>query len=301
MSTGFRANIIDMKRLRHSMRSVPRLFRRVVARVRQRWASALLRALRLTGAAVAAYIVAGLFLEDTVPVIAALTALLVVEVTLFDIVTSGVQRVVSVVAGVMLAVWFSSFVEITWWSLGILVAASIMIGQLLRLGPHLVEVPISAMLVLGVGGAEGPASDRIVETLIGAAVGVAVNLLFPPAIRSDTAAKAVQKFAEEIAKLLETAAGEMSDGITVEQAAGWLEEARRLNRHAARIDRAVVQAEQSRKLNARALTHRHTEESLRSGLDALEHTSVALRTMFRSIQDGVREHPEESGAEVQEL
>ena len=134
--------------------------------------------------------------------IAALTALLVVEVTLFDIVTSGVQRVVSVVAGVMLAVWFSSFVEITWWSLGILVAASIMIGQLLRLGPHLVEVPISAMLVLGVGGAEGPASDRIVETLIGAAVGVAVNLLFPPAIRSDTAAKAVQKFAEEIAKLL---------------------------------------------------------------------------------------------------
>ena len=99
MSTGFRANIIDMKRLRHSMRSVPRLFRRVVARVRQRWASALQRALRLTGAAVAAYIVAGLFLEDTVPVIAALTALLVVEVTLFDIVTSGVQRVVSVVAG----------------------------------------------------------------------------------------------------------------------------------------------------------------------------------------------------------
>ena len=122
-------------------------------------------------------VVALVLLPGTVPVIAALTALLVVEVTLFDIVTSGVQRVVSVVAGVMLAVWFSSFVEITWWSLGILVAASIMIGQILRLGPHLVEVPISAMLVLGVGGAEGPASDRIVETLIGAAVGVAVNLL----------------------------------------------------------------------------------------------------------------------------
>jgi uncharacterized membrane protein YgaE (UPF0421/DUF939 family) len=257
--------------------------------------------MRMTGATVAAYVVALALLPGTVPVIAALTSLLVVEVTLFDIVTSGVQRVVSVVSGVMLAVWFSSFVEITWWSLGILVAASIMIGQILRLGPHLVEVPISAMLVLGVGGAEGPASDRIVETLIGAAVGVAVNVLFPPAIRSDTAAKAVHKFAEEIAKLLETAAGEMSDGISLEEASRWLEEARRLNRHAARIDRAVVQAEQSRKLNVRALTHRHTEESLRSGLDALEHTSVALRTMFRSIQDGVREHPEVNGTHVQEL
>src|SRR6476659_9103198 len=92
-----------------------RLSRRLIFLVRERGRNALLRALRLAGAAVAAYVVAGLLLEDTVPVIAALTALLVVEVTLFDIVTSGVQRVVSAVAGVMLAVWFSSFVEITWW------------------------------------------------------------------------------------------------------------------------------------------------------------------------------------------
>ena len=112
--------------------------------------------------------------------IAALTALLVVEVTLFDIVTSGVQRVVSVVSGVLLAVGFSSLVGISWWSLGILVALSILVGQLLRLGPHLVEVPISAMLVLAVGGEETVASDRIIETLIGAAVGVAVNIVFPP-------------------------------------------------------------------------------------------------------------------------
>ena len=68
--------------------------------------------------------------------------------TLFDIVTSGVQRVVSVVVGVLLAVGFSSLVGISWWSLGLLIAVSILVGQLLRLGPHLVEVPISAMLVL---------------------------------------------------------------------------------------------------------------------------------------------------------
>ncbi|MGS0686838.1 FUSC family protein [Nakamurella sp. GG22] len=293
---------------RHSRRANRKAFgavqnwsRRGVNRVRSRGRPAFFRTVRMTAATVAAYLVALILLPDTVPVIAALTALLVVEVTLFDIVTSGVQRVVSVVAGVMLAVWFSSFVDITWWSLGILVAASIMIGQILRLGPHLVEVPISAMLVLGVGGAEGPASNRIVETLIGAAVGVAVNVLFPPAIRSDTAAKAVQKFAAEICKLLETSAAKMTDGITVEEASRWLEEARRLNRHAARIDRAVVQAEQSRKLNARALTHKHAEGSLRSGLDSLEHTSVALRTMFRSIVDGVREHPDDSHSDVREL
>ena len=127
--------------------------------------------------------------RETLPILAPLTALLVVEITLKDIVTSGVQRVASVTAGVLLAVAFSAVVGLSWWSLGALVAVSIMIGQLLRLGPHMLEVPISAMLVLAVGGAEAAATDRIMETLIGAAVGVAVNVIFPPAIRAGTAAE----------------------------------------------------------------------------------------------------------------
>jgi Aromatic acid exporter family member 1 len=274
------------------MQRISRQYRRAISRIQQRGTNALLRALRLTGASVAAYVVAGLFLEDTVPVIAALTALLVVEVTLFDIVTSGVQRVVSVVSGVLLAVGFSSLVGISWWSLGILVAISILVGQLLRLGPHLVEVPISAMLVLAVGGEETVASDRIVETLIGAAVGVAVNIAFPPRIRADTAARAVGAFAEQIAALLQTAADELLDGITTDEADRWLEESRRLSRHVPRIDRALAEAEQSRRLNPRALAKRDTAAVLRHGLESLEHSSVAVRSMFRSIADGVRDHPQ---------
>jgi hypothetical protein len=281
------------------MRRVSELYRRALFRVRQRGFNALLRALRLTGAAVAAYVVAGLLLEDTVPVIAALTALLVVEVTLFDIVTSGVQRVVSVVAGVLLAVGFSSLVGISWWSLGILVAVSILVGQLLRLGPHLVEVPISAMLVLAVGGEETVASDRIIETLIGAAVGVAVNIIFPPRIRADTAAQAVGAFADQIAMLLQTASRELLDGITIEEADRWLEESRRLSRHVPRIDRALAEAEQSRRLNPRALAKRDTAAVLRGGLESLEHSSVAVRSMFRSVADGVRDHPQPDGETAQ--
>ena len=274
------------------MQRMARLYGRAISRVQQRGTNALLRTLRLTGAAVAAYVVAGLFLEDTVPVIAALTALLVVEVTLFDIVTSGMQRVVSVVAGVLLAVGFSSLVGISWWSLGILVAVSILVGQLLRLGPHLVEVPISAMLVLAVGGEETVASDRIIETLIGAAVGVAVNIVFPPRIRADTAARAVGAFADQIAALLQTAADELPDGITTDEADRWLDESRRLSRHVPRIDRALAEAEQSRRLNPRALAKRDTAAVLRHGLESLEHSSVAVRSMFRSIADGVRDHPQ---------
>ena len=187
-------------------------------RLRRRGRAAALRSLRLTGAAVAAYVVADALLSGVVPILAPLTAILVVEVTLAGSVTSGVQRVVSVVAGVLLAVGFSALVELSWWSLGGLIAASIIIGQLLKLGPHLLEVPISAMLVLAVGGAEETARDRIVETLIGAFVGVAVNLMFPPAVRPGTAAAAVESFAEEIAEVLDRAGAEMFQALSQEQA-----------------------------------------------------------------------------------
>src|SRR4051794_21656017 len=74
-----------------------------VLRVRRRGRSALFRAARLTGAAVAAYLVAeGLGLIDPPPLVAALTALLVVQATASSTLFSGLQRVISVVAGVAL-------------------------------------------------------------------------------------------------------------------------------------------------------------------------------------------------------
>ena len=271
--------------------TIERFFNAGLVRFRLRSKAAMARAFRLTGAAVAAYVVAISVFPDTVPILAPLTALLVVEVTLKDILTSGVQRVASVTAGVLLAVAFSSIVGLTWWSLGVLVAVSILTGQLLRLGPHLIEVPISAMLVLAVGGAEAAATDRIAETLLGAAVGVAVNILFPPAVRPDTAADAVHRFATELSRLLSTAATELRDPITQQQAARWMDEARSLSRHVPHIDKALDHAENSRRLNPRALAVPDTSNTLRADLDALEHTNVAVRSMFRTILDGVRDHP----------
>ena len=185
-------------------------------RIRRRGRSAVFRAARLTGASVAAFLVAeALGLDDPPPLVAALTALLVVQATASSTMSSGVQRVLSVVAGVALAIAFSALVGLTWWSLAILVAASIVVGQLLRLGPNLIEVPISAMLVLGVGyaaGAQELGLSRAVETLIGAAVGVLVNVVFPPEVGSRYAGQAVQRLAEEIAALLDEAAEGMGGG-----------------------------------------------------------------------------------------
>src|SRR4249920_2360292 len=213
---------------RRSAAAVRRFVAELVRRSRERGRTALYRALRITGATVAAFVVAEVVgLNDPPPLVAALTALLVVQATLASTLVNGVQRVVSVVLGVVVAVGFVSVVGLNWWSLGITVAAAIIGGQILRLGPHLLEVPISAMLVLGVGyasGAESAGLSRIIETLVGAAVGVLVNVAFPPAVQTRYAGRAVAKFAGEIGDLLIEAAAALTTGpVDPYEATRWLE------------------------------------------------------------------------------
>ena len=134
------------------------------------------RFVKTTVAAVLSCELARRLLSDPVPLLAALTAVLVAQITIFETVRSGVERIGSVVAGVLVAALLSRVVGLTWWGLAIVIFASLAIGQLLRLGQQELEVPISAMLVLAVTGqTASAATNRIFETLIGAVTGVTVN------------------------------------------------------------------------------------------------------------------------------
>lgn len=257
-------------------------------RVRRRWRSAVIRTVRLTGAAALAYSVAAATLPDPRPLTAALTALLIVQVTLLGTIADSVRRILAVVLGVSLAIGVTSIVPFSVWSLSAVIAVSILLGLLLRLGPHLVEVPISAMLVLGVGGAEAAAASRITETLVGAAAGLVVTLVLPPAVQNRTAGAAVEGFAVDMAELLERVAGDLARPVTVEQAHRWLAEARRVTHRVPVVEQALLDAEQSRRMNARAVGLTETGEGLQTGLDSLEHSAVALRALYRSLLDGVR-------------
>jgi hypothetical protein len=102
----------------------------------------------------------------------------------------------------------------------------------------------------------------------------------------------VEKFAGEIAGLLERMATELAAGASVEKAQRWLAETRRLANRVAGVDRALVEAEESRRLNVRALGTMDAAPDLRSGLDALEHTTVALRGLCRAVVDQLQALPD---------
>lgn len=263
-----------------------------LSRLRHEGPAALLWSARVTIASVASYVVAMVTFSGPPPLLAPLTAMLVVQVTPMSLLASGADRVLSVVTGVALAVGFAELFPLSWWSLGLLIFMAITLGQLLRLRANLMEVAISAMLVLGVGtlATESAAWQRILETLIGAAVGVTANLLFPPKVASGDAGRAIDDVADSVSGLLDRAASELervveADADVAAAAREWLGDARRITHDIPRAGAALLHAEQGRRLNVRAVGTPNAGPGLRQGLEALEHSTVAIRGMLRSLVD----------------
>lgn len=260
-------------------------FRRRVRALLRRGRTPGLRTAKTTLAAVLSYVAADTIGTTDKPVLAPLTALLVVQLTMYQTLANGLERVASVLAGVLVAVGVAAFVGLTWWSLGAVVAISLILGRLLRLGPQLLEVPISAMLVLAVGGAREVAAGRVYETLIGAAVGVAVNVAIAPPLYLQPAGDAVGELADRMAAFLRQLAGQLREAWSRELADRWLNEARVLGHEVGHAERALARAEESARFNPRGRQARAAQPRLNVALTALGHCHVTMRSLCRSLLD----------------
>jgi uncharacterized membrane protein YgaE (UPF0421/DUF939 family) len=242
--------------------------------------------IRLVTCAVFAYLVASLVPETSPPVLAPLTALLVLQVSIYQTLFSAVRRVVGVVTGVLIALELSRWVGFTWWSLGLTIALGLAVGYALRLREAVLEVPISAMLILSVG-SKTAATSRITETLIGAAAGLVAGFVLT-APQVEPAEEAIADLARTMADLLEGMAAGLSDGSVNDSVRGWLDRARALGNEIRRVDEALAQAEESTKLNPRSLRLPYSTVTLRQSVENLEHSAITIRVLARSLADTTR-------------
>src|SRR5580658_4419279 len=264
--------------------------------VRRRAQPTMVYIARLTATAVFAYLLAlQLPGGSTRSVLAPLTALLVVQATLFHTIRSAIQRVVGVTAGVLTAVGVAAYVPFSWWVLGLLIAGALGLGLVLRLHEDILEVPISALLIFSVD-SHAPATSRITETLVGAAAGLAAGLVLAP-LRVQPAKDAVGDLSRQMADLL----GQMADGLAEvpdpRRAAEWLDRTRALRGEIERVDDALSQAEESVRLNPRRLrfvNHPNPAAGLRDGVDTLERAATDLRVLARAVADSARLDSEDS-------
>src|SRR6266446_7769576 len=131
---GFPIRSVPVESVGEAAKAVARRQAEQLTVVRRRAQPTAVYIARLTLTAVFAYLLAlQLPGGSTRSVLAPLTALLVVQATLFHTIRSAVQRVIGVTAGVLAAVAVSAYVPFSWWVLGLLMAGTLALGMILRL------------------------------------------------------------------------------------------------------------------------------------------------------------------------
>ncbi|MDQ2757272.1 MAG: aromatic acid exporter family protein [Actinomycetota bacterium] len=271
-------------RLRHALwwlwPSWPTTWSEVPARLR----AGLAQIARLTAAAVVSYVTANRFSPGIVDLTAPLTALLVVQASTVGTLQMGLVRVGAVLTGVLVAVGVASSIGLTWWSLAIVIATSLTLAKILRLGEQSLEAPISAMLILAVSSPELAAEVRMVNTLIGAVVGIAFSLLVPVTIPNARARGAVRAVARSQAGLLsEVALSVASRTPHPEEVTAWLTWAEHIDRDIDAAASSVEAVEQGRKLNPLALASATVHHGLADALSRLERCLAAVRALLSVI------------------
>ncbi len=287
---------LDLARLRFQWRSRvryllwwlwpswPTSWSEVPARLR----AGVVQIVRLTVAAVISYLIANWLSPGIVDLTAPLTALLVVQASTVGTLQMGLVRVGAVLTGVLVAVGLSSSIGLTWWSLAIVIATSLALARILRLGDQSLEAPISAMLILAVSSPELAAEVRIVNTLIGAFVGIAFSLLAPAAIPNARARDAVRTVARSQAGLLSEVAHTMaSRTLHPEEVSAWLTWVEHIDRDIDTAAASVQAVEEGRKLNPLALASATVHHGLADALGRLERCLAAIRALLNVIEHRV--------------
>ena len=122
-------------------------------------------------------------------------------------------------------------------------------------------------------------------------MGIVATLVFPPKVATSDAGRAIDGLADAVSELLVRAADELDAMAAGEPqrlpgaAREWLDDARRITHNIPQVGAALLKAEEGRRLNVRAVRTPHVEPGLRQGLEALEHSAVAIRGLMRSLAD----------------
>jgi hypothetical protein len=201
---------------------------------------------------------------------APLAALLTVQVTIWESVSRGLQRVAGVVIGVLLAYGFVHLAGINAWTIAWAIFVSFVVGRALRLGQQgSVQVPVSALVVLALGAAtKGYGLDRVVDTAIGAGFGIAVNAVIVSRPHVERAEHQVRAFADGVANLLvKLAAGVLNPA---EDWASDLAQARELGERGAAAIREVRQAETALRWNSCGRRDRPAVERLEAAAEVID-------------------------------
>ena len=243
-------------------------------------------------AAGVAWWIAGLVTGVGTPVLASLTAIVVVQVSVRASVRSAIERSAAVVLGVIAALAISRWLDLNSVSVTLLVAVSLGVAELVLRLPRAAarQVPVSMLVVLAAVSLheERQGWHRVVDTIIGAAVGVGISLVFP-ASRLVDARQTLDRLADSVAKVLESMGAGLQETWSIEQTEAWRRQARvTRGRLVDQAVEAVGNGREAARWNVR--DRRHIEELTRfeEAMPRLERTAIGVSVISRGLDDHAR-------------
>ncbi|MBK1783684.1 FUSC family protein [Prauserella cavernicola] len=265
--------------------------------------------LKSTIAATAAWAVSYYALDAESAAFAPFSAVLMLQVTVYQSVWHSLRYVAAVAAGVAVQLVFGFVLGAGLATFALVAVTAAVIGRWRRLGTEGAQVSTAAYFafstfVTAASGAErlGQLGEIIALVVLGCGIGVLVNLVVLPPLRYRSAEYGVQTLSHSLCDLISDMYPALRQGeLDGERAAHWRDRASRLGPLVAQAQSSVHLARESSYYNPRRLLRRHaghgTFHGYQAVIDALERVTYQIGSMTRSLtqcpmEDDGPEHAE---------
>ncbi len=236
------------------------------------------------------YLCAWLFPAQT-PIFGTVAALLCVQQNVSQSLLRGVERVSGVILGAAVAYAALFALGNHDWVVVVALAAALSLGWLLRMNTAATnQVAITAMLVLALGTDGGTDTDavalgRIIETLLGALIGVALNASIAAPVSSTTAHLGVRGLGHTASMVLDALGASLQQPGDAASRRELLRQSQELIAERERVRDLVGAAKESLALNPRGWKHRGLVEQDAALMRALSPIVTRLAGMVQALVD----------------
>ena len=170
------------------------------------------QSLKAAGAAIVAWAISGWWLRDPMGMMAPWVAILLVQGTVFRSVLKGVQQLGAIAMGTLLGVGAVLITGDTLTALALVLPAMMLLSTWSWFGDQGIAGPTTALLTLTSGPvSETSVSHRLLQSALGAAIGIAVNALVLPPVHLRDVRESLCTLAHDTAGTLDAVAARLGE------------------------------------------------------------------------------------------
>jgi uncharacterized membrane protein YccC len=226
------------------------------------------------------------------PYYAPLGALVSMYPTLMGSARTGLQTLLGLGAGIVLATAVTLTTGPSWWSIPVIVGIGVILSGSGWFGAGREYVPMAALFVLIIGGQdpETYSLGYLVQMAVGVVTGLVVNIVVVPQLGSVAAAGRIIGFQHRLADQLRQL-GEALESESPPAHDEWVRSSEELDATAREVRAELQEADESRKGNPRALLDRRDVRTDHERLAALDQIVFHVRDISSVLADTIWERP----------